>query len=79
MKPYTHRINDAQYQLDLIAFVFDKYEVTFSKTLAARLVGGETRLEKLVLAGEIRADKPTAKQNGKWHCKGSDVLKHVRL
>ena len=71
--------NDAQYRLELITRVFDKCRIRFSKREAAKLVGGEYRLEKLVLTGKIRMDKPTAKQNGKWFCNGIDVLKHVRL
>ncbi len=73
------QIKDARYHLDLIRMVFDKHQIRFSKAIAAKLVGGEYRLEKLVMSGEIRMDKPTAKQNGKWFCNGSDVIKHIRL
>lgn len=72
-------IKDAQHRLDLIRIVFDKHQIKFSKAVAAKLVGGEYRLEKLVMSGEIRMDKPTCKQNGKWFCDGYDVLRHVRL
>lgn len=65
-------------QLDLVRFVFSKRGITFSKAVAAKLVGGEYRLEKLVGEGRIRMVKPTAKQNGKWFCDGADVIKHLR-
>lgn len=70
---------NAQYQLDLIGMVFVKQKIKFSKAVASKLVGGEYRLEKLVMDGKIRMDKPTPKQNGKWHCNGADVLKYIKL
>lgn len=67
------------YQFDLIRFVFNKRGITFSKAIAAKLVGGEYRLEKLVSEGKIRMEKPTAKQNGKWFCNGGDVIRYIKL
>lgn len=69
----------ARYQFDLIRFVFSKRGITFSKAVAAKLVGGEYRLEKLVSEGKIRMEKPTDKQNGKWFCDGGDVISHIKL
>lgn len=74
-----HDIQDSKYQLELVCFVFDKRGVKFSKATAAKLVGGEYRLEKLVMLGKIRMSKPTAKQNGKWFCNGGDVIRHIKL
>lgn len=68
-----------RYQLDLVRFIFNKRGITFSKAVAAKLVGGEYRLEKLVSEGKIRMEKPTAKQNGKWFCDGGDVISHLKL
>lgn len=68
-----------RYQLDLICFAFRRLGITFSKATAAKIVGGEYRLEKLVREGKIHMDKPTAKQNGKWHCDGGDVISHIKL
>lgn len=68
-----------RYQLDVVRFVFNKSGITFSKAVAAKLVGGEYRLEKLVSEGKIRMEKPTAKQNGKWFCNGGDVISHIKL
>jgi hypothetical protein len=77
MDKYTE-ISD-RYQFDLVSFVFRKFGITFSKATAAKLVGGEYRLEKLVSEGKIRMEKPTAKQNGKWFCDGGDVITHIKL
>ena len=48
----------------------------FSKDLSAKIVGGEGKLNRLIESGLIRFEKPTNKQNGKWFCKASDVLRH---
>lgn len=51
---------------------------TFCKTEAAEIVGGRARLIRLVESGEIRADKKSVKQNGRWYCNAADVLRHCR-
>lgn len=51
---------------------------TFCKTLAAKIVGGPKRLEDLIEAGEIEADKGTSAQNSKWQCNAAQVLMHCR-
>lgn len=80
MKPHiAPQIKDPRYHLDLIRMVFDKYQIKFSKREAAKIVGGEYRLERLVEKGEIRMHKPTAKQNGKWYCNGFDVLRNIKF
>lgn len=66
-------------QLNLLSIAFREMGITFSKAVAAKIVGGEYRLEKLVSEGKIRADKPTAKQNGKWFCDGGDVISHLKI
>ncbi len=58
---------------NILAFMENE---TFCKDKAAKIVGGEKKLESLIRSGEIRAEKLTAKQNGKWFCKASDVLRH---
>lgn len=68
-----------RYKFDLVCLVFRKLGITFSKATAAKLVGGEYRLEKLVAEGRIRMEKPTAKQNGKWFCDGGDVISNIKL
>lgn len=66
-------------QLNLLSIAFRKMGVTFSKAMAAKIVGGKYRLEKLVNEGKIRMDKPTAKQNGKWFCDGGDVIGYIEF
>lgn len=65
--------------LQVISLIFSKLGITFSKAVAAKIVGGEYRLEKLVREGEIRMEKPTSKQNGKWFCNGGDVIQNIKL
>lgn len=65
--------------LGLLSIAFRKMGITFSKAVAAKIVGGEYRLEKLVREGKIRVDKPTAKQNGKWYCDGGDVIDNLKF
>lgn len=51
---------------------------TFSKELAAHIVGGAGRLEKLISADRVQAEKPSMKQNGKWFCSAPQVLMHCK-
>ena len=51
---------------------------SFCKTTAADIVGGRTRLVRLVESGEIRATKTSKLQNGRWYCNASDVLRHCK-
>lgn len=53
-------------------------DVSFSKDLSARIVGGEKKLLSLIEAGKIESDKPCNKQNGKWYCNAAQVLIHCR-
>lgn len=66
-------------QLNLLSMAFRKMGITLSKAMAAKIVGDEYRLEKLVSEGKIRVEKPTAKQNGKWFCDGGDVISHLKF
>lgn len=77
MKRYLDIIDPEQ--LGLLSIAFRKMGITFSKAMAAKIVGGEYRLEKLVSEGKIRVEKPTAKQNGKWFCDGGDVIIHLKF
>ena len=66
--------NSAEMLLENILLAME--DEFFCKDKASRIVGGEKKLESLIRSGEIRADKPTGKQNGKWFCRASDVLRH---
>ncbi len=52
--------------------------VSFGKDQSARIVGGTRRLENLIAAGKIRAEKRCMAQSGKWFCNAADVLRHCR-
>lgn len=51
--------------------------LTFGFRKAATIVGGRTRLQRLIEKGEIRTEKRSMSQNGKLYCNASDVLIHV--
>ena len=53
---------------------------TFGLRKAERLVGGRTRLLRLIEEGKIRAEKTNGNaQNGKWFCNAGDVLRYARI
>lgn len=53
-------------------------QIIFSKDEAAYIVGGTRKLEALIAAGKIRAEKGCNAQNSKWKCNAADVLRHCR-
>lgn len=53
---------------------------TFGQREAADIVGGGSRLFRLVGSGAIRAEKkPANRQNGRWYCNAYDVVKYASL
>lgn len=53
---------------------------TFGLRTAERIVGGRSRLMRLITEGKIRAEKVNASaQNGKWQCNAGDVLMNARI
>lgn len=50
---------------------------TFGFRFSAAIVGGRTRLERLIAQGKIRAEKRSNSQNGKLYCNASDVLRNA--
>lgn len=78
MLPYSNDIQN-RYELEVVCYVLSERNITFSKAIAAKLVGGKYRLEKLVKEGKIRAEKSNARQSGKWLCNGGDVLKFIKF
>lgn len=73
------RLNLPEHRLELIPTALDRYGVVFSKTIAAKLVGGRGKLGKLIEQGKIRVEKKASKQNCKWYCNGGDVIRHIKL
>ena len=52
----------------------------FGLKQASRIVGGQSRLMRLIEEGKIRAEKRNAQaQNGKWMCNAGDVLRYARI
>ena len=53
---------------------------TFGLRKASRIVGGQSRLIRLIEEGKIRAEKVNAQaRNGKWMCNAGDVLRYARI
>lgn len=63
--------------LDTILLVMN--DKTFGQRESANIVGSRGRLFRLIGEGKIRAEKPTNKQNGKWFCNASDVLRYASV
>lgn len=69
-----------EYRLELIPIMLNKHGVVFSKTMAAKLVGGRGKLGRLIEQGRVRVEKKAAgKQNDKWYCNGGDVIQNMKL
>lgn len=73
------RLSHPECRLELIPTTLDRLGVVFSKTMAARIVGGRTKLGKLIEQGKVRVEKKASKQNGKWYCNGGDVIRNIKL
>lgn len=69
-------VNPSEILLENILLVMSNE--TFCKDKAAKIVGGSKRLQDLIAAGEIMAEKPANSQNGKWYCNAAQVLRHCR-
>ena len=52
---------------------------TFGMKKASRIVGGQSRLMRLIEEGKIRTEKRAMAQNGKWYCNAGDVLRYARI
>lgn len=69
-----------EYRLEAIPLMFNRHNVVFSKTTAAKLVGGRGKLGKLIERGLVGVEKKASgKQNGKWYCNGGDVIRNMKL
>lgn len=69
-------VNTAEIMLENIFRVMERE--TFCKDKAAKIVGGVKKLEDLIAAGEISAEKGCNAQNSKWKCNAAQVLRHCR-
>lgn len=73
---HIQSLNIAEIQLENIYLAMDR--VTFSKSIAASIVGGRQKLLELIAEGKIRAVKGKNTQNSKWKCNAAQVLRHCR-
>lgn len=69
-------LNPAEVQLENIFMVMERFN--FCKDVAAAIVGGPKKLEELIAAGKIEAEKGNNAQNSKWKCNAAQVLRHCR-
>jgi len=52
--------------------------MTFSWSVAVRLVGGRKRLERLMLEEKVRYEKPFGAANTKWQFAADDILNNIK-
>lgn len=52
--------------------------MTVGKRKAARIVGGEKKLERLLVSGAIQCTRDGGSKNSKWRYNLSQVLQHCR-
>lgn len=65
-------------KLDVIYRVMNSE--TFGLRKSERIVGGRSRLMRLIEEGKIRAEKVNSQaRNGKWMCNAGDVLRYARI
>lgn len=70
----------SEYRLEATLLMLNRHNVVFSKTMAAKLVGGYGNLGRLIEEGRIRVEKKASgKQNGKWYCNGGDVIRNIKI
>lgn len=68
-----------EYLLELIPITLNRHGIMFSKTVAAKIVGGRGQLGRLIERGKIRVvKKASLTQNGKWYCNGGDVIRNMK-
>ena len=74
----TLQYNESEARLQTILRLMN--DKTFGLRFSEKLVGGRSRLERLIVEGKIRAEKGNKNaQNGKWLCNASDVLRHAKI
>lgn len=72
-----NRITDSEKLLTIMRVMNNK---TFGLRFSEKIVGGRSRLERLIIDGKIRAEKGNDEaQNGKWLVNAADVLRYARV
>lgn len=67
-----------QISIQQLCSIMYRKGMTFSKIEAAKIVGGRTRLERLVAEEKIRMEKKSERQNGRWRCCAGDVIYYAK-
>lgn len=71
------RTYDEKMEKELTNIYGSTRNLFFSKNMAAAIVGGRSRLERLVDRGIIRKNEKSEHQHGKWMCSATDVLRNA--
>lgn len=50
----------------------------FGYRMAASIVGGRARLDRLIGEGRVQAEKRSSAQNAKWYCNAAQVLFYAK-
>ena len=76
-----HQFYESQaLHMEDIYTAFRKSGIAFTKSQAIKIVGGRTRLERLVMQKKIRVNIPSGSYRcGQWQCNGEDVLRHASV
>lgn len=70
-------ISDSEKLLTIMRVMNNK---TFGLRFSEKIVGGRSRLERLIIDGKIRAEKGNDEaQNGKWLVNAADVLRYAKV
>lgn len=69
-------LNPEKILLENIFLLFEGEK--FSKTRAAFIVGGDRKLENLIIEGKIDVIKKSEGRNSTWYCDAVQVLKNCR-
>lgn len=71
-----YHVTDSERLLTIMRVMNNK---TFGLRFSEKIVGGRSRLERLISDGRIRATKGNeGAQNGKWLVNAADVLRYAR-
>lgn len=79
MRTLTYPNDPKQQTVNNLCIVARTRGVTFSKAVAAKFVGGRSRLEALVAEKKIRTIKPGDRQNSRWECNAEEVLRYAMI
>lgn len=74
MKEYIDKDKIEELALENIMLVMN--EIEFSQSLASKIVGGKTKLMRLIREGKIDVSVRGNTSNAKWNCNAAQVLRY---